>query len=241
MSLEDNERQACNLALIQLRRDIKNGIYQQKDKLPPMYELAQNYHVSRDMMEDILKQLEEENIVTQRVGIGTFVNSQPIYSSGIEQLRSVTKMIKNAGKVPGTQYIAADIVEPTDNDRQHFHPKDIRSLAKIERLRTADSEPVVYCIDKVEDHLLPLEQIHNQVSIFQLLEQYSGKHISYAVAFIEPIGFDEKISSILNCQHDQALLLLKQIHYTEDDEPVLYSANYFRTDVFNFYVVRKRM
>lgn len=74
-----------------------------------------------------------------------------------------------------------------------------------------------------------------------MIEEYSGKRIAYANAFVEPIGFHEKISGILNCQPDQALLLLKQIHYTENHEPILFSANFFRSDVFQFHVIRKRM
>ncbi|MFP3490059.1 GntR family transcriptional regulator, partial [Staphylococcus sp. SIMBA_130] len=37
------------------------------------------------------------------------------------------------------------------------------------------------------------------------------------------------------------LLLLRQIHYTSKDEAILYAANYFRSDVFSFHVLRKRV
>lgn len=78
-------------------------------------------------------------------------------------------------------------------------------------------------------------------SIFQLLEREAGIRISYAVAEIEPVGYHEKVSSLLSCAPETALLLLKQVHYDVDENPVLYCFNYFRADRFRFRVVRRRL
>ncbi|HDR4313458.1 TPA: UTRA domain-containing protein, partial [Bacillus anthracis] len=43
------------------------------------------------------------------------------------------------------------------------------------------------------------------------------------------------------CEPETALLVLKQMHYDQNDEPILYSINYFRADKFSFHVLRKRM
>lgn len=241
MGLEQKDKARIKTILEHMRQDIEQETLVPSEKLLPIYELANKYQVSRKMMEDVINQLEEENKVTRKVGMGIFVNPKPIYSSGIEELGSVSDMIRRAGKEPGTQYVAAEIVDPTENDYKNFRPLNIESIARIERVRTADGEPVVYCIDKVDPKLIPMSQLHNQGSIFSMIDEYSGKRIAYANAFIEPIGFHEKISGILNCQPDQALLLLKQIHYTENHEPILFSANFFRSDVFQFHVIRKRM
>lgn len=241
MGLEQKDKARIKTILEHMRQDIEQETLVPSEKLLPIYELANKYQVSRKMMEDVINQLEEENKVTRKVGMGIFVNPKPIYSSGIEELGSVSDMIRRAGKEPGTQYVAAEIVDPTENDYKNFRPLNIESIARIERVRTADGEPVVYCIDKVDPKLIPMSQLHNQGSIFSMIEEYSGKRIAYANAFVEPIGFHEKISGILNCQPDQALLLLKQIHYTENHEPILFSANFFRSDVFQFHVIRKRM
>ncbi|GAA5415163.1 HTH-type transcriptional repressor NagR [Paraliobacillus ryukyuensis] len=240
MSYEENSHTDMEKTLLTLKQDIENGFFQEKEKLPSVFELAKNYQVSYETMKEVIQLAVNEDILTRRAGVGVFINSQPIFSSGIEQLRSVTKMIQHAGKTPGTQYVSADIVNPTKYDYQYLRSAETDKIAKIERVRTADGDPVVYCIDKVNQQLLPMSQLHSKHSIFQLLEEHSEMRISYAVAFIEPISYDEKISPILNCQPDQAMLLLKQIHYTESDEPVLFSENYFRPDVFRFYVVRQR-
>ena len=110
----------------------------------------------------------------------------------------------------------------------------------IERVRTADGEPVVYCLDKVPQSHLPDSRSHDEQSIFVQLEN-TGTTIAYAMTQIEPIGYHEKVSEILQCEPETALLVLKQMHYNEFDEPILYSINYFRADKFKFHVLRKRV
>lgn len=238
MSIDDNDQ--FKKGLTHIRQDIERGDFLPNEKLHPPYELAKKYQVSRELMEAIIDRLVEERIVTRRLGVGVFVNPKPIYSSGIEELGSVSEMIKKAGKVPGTQYVAAEVVEPTEIDLNNFNSLDVQTIARVERVRTADGEPVVYCIDKVDNAVVPISHIHSQGSIFKLIHAYTGKSIDYAHAYVEPIGYHEKISAILNCGPDQALLLLKQMHYTKDHQPILYSENYFRSDAFQFHVVRKR-
>lgn len=239
--LSNLDKNTTRAASNHIKKLVEDGFYKEKEMLPTEYELAKHFNLSRQEIRDVIHILEEEKVLLRRPGVGIFVNAKPILSSGIEQLGSVTEMIIQAGKQPGVQYISAEMVEPTDQDRKRFEPLELEELAQIERIRTADGEPVVYCIDRVDYRLVPLDMIHSHESIFQALKSYANKDIDYAVAHIEPIGYHERISPLLHCEPDQALLLLRQMHYTKDNEPVLYSANFFRADVFSFYVLRKRL
>ncbi|MFG6115059.1 GntR family transcriptional regulator [Halobacillus sp. MO56] len=241
MSIRQDTRHLYLQVIEQVKRDIENGIYKEKEKLPSEFQLSKKLGVSRATLREALRILEEENIVTRRHGVGTFVNPKPVFSSGIEELISVTAMIQKSGMTPGTQFLSTDFIEPTDEDKSRFEPIHIHSLAQIERVRTADSQPVVYCIDKLPDGLIPVKDVLERDSIFDSLEEYANKRVSYAVTYIEPIGYHDRISPILECEPEQSLLLLKQMHYTEMDEPVLYSSNYFRADKFSFHVLRKRV
>ncbi|WP_077326238.1 GntR family transcriptional regulator [Virgibacillus siamensis] len=241
MSIKLDARHLYLQVIDRIKEDIENGTYKPKQKLPSEFQMSKLLGVSRATLREALRTLEEENVVTRRHGVGTFVTPKPVFSSGIEQLNSVTYMIKQSGKTPGSQFLSTEFQEPTEEERVKFGPKPIDTLAKIERVRTADSEPVVFCIDKVPEGLVPLDQVHREDSLFKLMEAYSGKHISYAVTYIEPISYHDRIYEILHCSPEQSLLLLKQMHYTDEDEPVLYSSNFFRSDVFSFHVLRKRL
>lgn len=241
MSIRQDTRHLYLQVIEQIKRDIENGIFLEKEKLPSEFQLSKSLGVSRATLREALRILEEEGVVTRRHGVGTFVNPKPLFTSGIEELDSVTGMIAKSGMTPGSQYLSAELVESTEDDRQRFANDDLHNLAKVERVRTADDQPVVYCVDKIPEGLLALDQVKEADSMFGTLEEYTGKRISYAVTHIEPIGYHERISPILNCEPEQALLLLKQMHYSEDDVPMLLSSNYFRADKFSFHVLRKRV
>lgn len=241
MSIKSDSRHLYLRVIEEIKRDIQMERYKEKEKLPSEFQLSKELGVSRATLREALRILEEENVVSRKHGVGTFVNPKPIFSSGIEQLNSVTSMILNSGRIPGSQYLSTDLLVPMEDDKLKFSPKEIHTIAQIERVRTADGEPVVFCIDKIPEGIIPLDRVHKEDSLFKLIEEYSHKRITYAVTYIEPIGYHDRIYDILNCDPEQSLLLLNQMHYTEEDEPVLYSANYFRSDVFSFHVLRKRM
>src|SRR5699024_8272436 len=152
----------------------------------------------------------------------------------------ITDMIQQSGKQPGTKYLSTEIIEPTSEQKRLFQ-KNLEKLVEIERIRTADNQPVVLCVDYIPKEIIPLDLIPKSESIFKLLEKSVGKKVGYAVTYIEPVNYHERIYSILACDLEQPLLVFKQMHYTDADEPVLYSANYCCSDVFSCHVLRKRL
>lgn len=225
----------------EIKKGIETGKYKVREKLPSDFELSRKLGVSRVSLTKALHILEEENFIIKRHGVGVFVNSRPILSSGIEELNSVTKMIEQSGKKAGVQYLSTEIISPSEEEQEKFQLDDNDKLIQVERIRTADGEPIVFCIDKVPEKKLPLKYLYKEESIFKLMEVYADQTIAYAVTHIEPVNLYERIYEVLNCPPEQALLLLKQMHYTAEDEPVLYSANFFRPDIFSFHVLRKRL
>jgi GntR family transcriptional regulator len=225
-----------------LKSDIDKGVYKENEKLPSEFELSKSLGVSRATLREALRLLEEDNVIVRRHGVGTFVNPKPLFTSGIEHLSSVSSMIEQAGKVPGTIFMGATEDRATEDDVERFQIDIDDNVLTIERVRTADGEPVVYCIDKVPSNYLPQEFLTNEnLSIFSALEKSANVRVTYAITQIDPIGYHEHVSPILNSCKETALLVLSQVHYDEYDRVVLYSKNYFRADKFSFHVVRKRM
>ncbi|UTR10811.1 GntR family transcriptional regulator [Evansella sp. LMS18] len=223
-----------------IKEDIDKGIYEAGERLPSEFQLSRQLGVSRATLREALRMLEDENIIIRKHGVGTFINTKPLFSSGIEELFSVTDMIQRANKKPGTIFLSSVVSPASDEDRNRFNNGKVNEMTIIERVRTADEEPVVYCLDKIPKMYLPDAVSHHQQSIFEQLED-AGIAISHAVTQIEPLGYHDEISEILQCGPETALLVLKQLHYDEKERPVLYSLNYFRADKFKFHVVRKRV
>ncbi|PRO65177.1 GntR family transcriptional regulator [Alkalicoccus urumqiensis] len=223
-----------------IKEDIEQGVYETGERLPSEFQLSKQLGVSRATLREALRMLEDENVVIRRHGVGTFINTKPLFSSGIEELFSVTDMIRRGKKVPGTNFLSSTVEKAEDSIRHRFHDETLEDVLTIERVRTADGEPVVYCRDVLPSTLLREYVSHSQQSIFDQLEQ-QGVSISYAVTQIEPIGYHEEVSEILECDPETSLLVLKQMHYDDQERAVLYSINYFRADKFKFHVLRKRV
>ncbi|KUP07174.1 GntR family transcriptional regulator [Bacillus coahuilensis p1.1.43] len=241
MTIRSDNRHLYLQVIDRLKKDIETGVYKEKSKLPSEFELSKQLGVSRATLREALRILEEENVIVRRHGVGTFVNVKPLFTSGIEQLNSVSNMIRQAGMEPGTIFLNSSTATASEEDINKFSIQEDEKVLMIERVRTANGEPVVYCVDKIPMDCAPANLSHADGSIFNLIEN-EGKHsISYAVAHIEPFGYHEKISPILECEPETALLILKQMHYDEYDRPILYSVNYFRADKFSFHVLRKRV
>lgn len=240
MSIKSDNRHLYLQVIDRLKQDIEKGIYKEREKLPSEFDLAKNLGVSRATLREALRILEEENVIIRRHGVGTFINVKPLFTSGIEQLNSVTDMILQAGMKPGTIFLSSSTQSPTEEDIRRFSCSYNEEMVVMERVRTANGEPVVYCIDKVPEQILPEGFSHGEESLFTILEAKANRKITYAVAQIEPLGYHERISPILECDPETALLVLKQMHFDEMDEPILLSVNYFKADKFSFHVLRKR-
>lgn len=242
MSIKTDHRHLYLQVIDRLKSDIDKGIYQENEKLPSEFELSKTLGVSRATLREALRLLEEENVIVRRHGVGTFVNPKPLFTSGIEQLSSITSMIEQAGMKPGTIFMRSTEADPTEDDMERFQIGIDDNVVTVERVRTADGEPVVYCVDKMPANYMSEEFLNNQnVSIFSALEQTGAIRIAYAITYIDPVGYHEEVSPILKCGPETALLILNQIHYDDNDRAVLYSKNYFRADKFSFHVVRKRV
>lgn len=241
MTIRADNRHLYLQVIDRLKSNIEKGIFKENDKLPSEFELSKSLGVSRATLREALRLLEEENVIVRRHGVGTFVNPKPLFTSGIEHLTSISSMIETAGMEPGTVFLNATEDIPSEEDIKRFQCDDDK-IVTIERVKTADGEPVVYCIDKVPASYLPTDFVDKkEVSIFSALEQSGAIHVAYAVTFIDPLGYHEVASPLLKCNKETALLVLRQVHYDDNERVVLHSKNYFRADKFSFHVVRKRV
>ncbi|MET3576772.1 GntR family transcriptional regulator [Bhargavaea ullalensis] len=242
MTIKADHRHLYLQVIDRLKRDITTGVFKEKEKLPSEFELAKMLGVSRATLREALRLLEEDHYIVRRHGVGTFVNPRPLFSAGIEELSSVSAMIRQVGMEPGTNFLSSSEDKAAEEDMERFGCGPDELITTIRRVRTADGDPVVYCIDKVPSRLLGDEFLKRKDdSIFEAIEREADIRITQAVAHIEPVGYDEAASPILECEPETALLMLRQYHYAEGDDMVLYSRNYFKGDKFNFHVLRKRM
>lgn len=138
MSIKSDNRHLYLQVIDHLKQDIADGIYKEKEKLPSEFDLAKQLGVSRATLREALRILEEENVIIRRHGVGTFVNVKPLFTSGIEQLNSVTAMINQAGMTPGTIFLSSSTQDATEEDIRRFSCSIDEEIFVMERVRTAN-------------------------------------------------------------------------------------------------------
>lgn len=77
--------------------------------------------------------------------------------------------------------------------------------------------------------------------MFSYLESEHSITITYAVSNIRVIKHDPVVEKKLMMDKNDSILLLEQVHYDENNTPILYSSNYFNASKFDFYIIRKRI
>lgn len=85
---------AANAIMGRLRRAIETGIYADGDQLPAERQLAVTFGTARSTIRKVLDQLEQKNLVTRRVGSGTFVNYPGPLKQGMEDITDLVSPLQ---------------------------------------------------------------------------------------------------------------------------------------------------
>ncbi|WP_416150783.1 GntR family transcriptional regulator [Salipaludibacillus sp. HK11] len=171
--------------------------------------------------------------------MGTFVEKMFI-ESGIEELTSMTDVITQSGRTPGTSMFLQKIVKIDQETKVLLNLAETDKIIVVELIRTADQEPVMYSLDKLPFSLFPSEYHFSEELLLKDLKNDANIEIDYAVFRLESVNFHSEISPKLNCDENTCLLVLEQVHYYKGNRSILYSNNYFRSDKIKFHLIRRR-
>ncbi|MFQ5955920.1 MAG: FadR/GntR family transcriptional regulator [Kiloniellales bacterium] len=87
-------RGAAGIA-VYLRQAIRDGVYLYGDRLPAERRLAASFASSRGTVREALRVLEQENLLTRRVGSGTYVSYRPAAVEGdVAEITSPLELIE---------------------------------------------------------------------------------------------------------------------------------------------------
>ncbi|MEN1760746.1 GntR family transcriptional regulator [Anoxynatronum sibiricum] len=229
----------------ELNRMIEDKQLEVGVRLPSEYEMASRFNVSRETFRAAVKLLEQEGKLLVKHGVGTFI-IKPLESipSSLEKLQSLTSMIRWAGLREGEMKETIRLIKSDTECAKALNLSEGAEVVVIERVRTADSEPVAVTVTimdaESEAGCLVKKRQHLEGSLFTMLEEELGIFIVRADTEIRvPEGEDPHLS-LLQLKNPTPVILLKQIHYDERNVPVFYAYDYLRNDIFSFRVRRER-
>ena len=230
------------IAHYELRQAITEGTFRPGSQLPTEAELCEMLGVSRTVVREALRVLEDDGLVTRRHGVGTFVRNHPILKN-LNFNFGITEMIESAGLKAGTSHLAV-LKETADEEKsQQLRVPLGTPLTTVERVRTADGRPVVFSIDTLTDTLIERAQFDPErlrtESIYKLLQNSLGQAVEYGIARLLPVTAPEHVAEKLQLPRNAITLYIVQTDYSATDEPLVYSCEYHLPDAFDFLVWRR--
>jgi GntR family transcriptional regulator len=221
---------------------IQEGKFKIGSQLPSEIELMQILQVSRTTLREALRMLEEQGLIVRRRGLGTFV-SKRLLINDISNNFGITQMITQAGSDPGTLESDNRIEKASPVIAKALELEENANVLVMERVRTADGNPVVWSFDMV-----PAEIVGNQItapekygeeSLYTYLQKYHNIWISHGVAEIQPIVADKEHAAKLDVRKKTPLLCIIQTDYDLKNRPVIYAVEYHLADRIKFILTRK--
>ncbi|HKY55455.1 MAG TPA: GntR family transcriptional regulator [Anaerolineales bacterium] len=241
-SARHERKTLTEVAQQELRKAIASGTYRPGSQLPTEAELCEMLGVSRTVVREALRVLEDDGLVARRHGVGTFVRNHPILKN-LNFNFGITEMIESAGSKAGTSYLAIQNEAADQEKAEQLRVPVGTPLITVERVRTADGRPVVYSLDTVTESLLQRAEFDPQLlrseSIYSVLQKSLGQVIEYGIARLLPVTPPRHVAEKLALPRNALTLYIVQTDYSSADEPLVYSCEYHLPDAFDFVIWRR--
>jgi GntR family transcriptional regulator len=208
-------------------------------KLPTEGELATRFGVSRATVREAVTSLVEAGYVTRRHGSGSYVAERRRMPHGLDSTLSYLAMIESAGAHAGMRVLEAVLDQYSKLDSQ-LQLRQGDTVLAVERVRTADGQPVIYSRDRIPARLLKadldLQNLHP--SLFGLLSS-SGHAADHATATLRAVASTSRTAKVLGIRRGRPLLYVEEIDYDRDGTPVMLSREWHVSEAFDLRINRQ--
>jgi GntR family transcriptional regulator len=223
-----------------LRDAILAGEYGPGDLLPPEADLAARYEVSRLTLREAVRGLAEEGFVSRKQGVGTSITSLPRLQNNLSENFGVTELIGGLGLRPGGEVLDVSIEPASDRVARAIDVQPHASVTRLERVRTAEDDPIVYSIEYVATDLgADAEALARHGGSLYALLQAAGIELHHGVAKLKAVKADRELAQRLGIRSGGPLLFLEQVDYDSSEHPHLLALEWYRTDLVELSVYRR--
>jgi len=231
-----------------LTERIKLGVYPPQSQIPPEYELASEFNVSRATVRSAISALVERGLVVRRHGVGTFVSQRSGLSNPLNEAIDFNEMIANNGFKPGVSHIQTRLVPPAPEIAQILKLNSDQLVLKEYKIFTADDKPVIYCLNIMATWMLAEELLQEIVTrpeitepLYQFLEQNSDQRVEYFIAKIKAdIGQNCSFPD-LSLDPVSPILVIEETAHNPQEIPLWYSLEYYPESNMTFELIRRRV
>jgi GntR family transcriptional regulator len=211
-------------------------------RIPPEAALAEDLGVSRTTVRDALGKLEHEGAIYRKQGAGTFVNEPGLQiKSRLEEIWSYEQVLEDHGYTPAVKVLTDKILPANEETAEALGLENGSEVLVIEKVFLEDATPVVLTRNRIPATMLEEpDRKHAAMPIYEFLEEYCDRRLSYYVSEIVPVAFDADQAKKLGVKKGTVGLSFVEVGFDQSNEPVVHATSYFRDDLLRFRLIRRK-
>lgn len=219
-----------------LLNKIQSNVYPSGEKLPSERELSKKYKVSRMTARNALTALVNEGWAYRQLGQGTFV-TQPKIERDFMKLSGFSQMLKEKGIEPSNLVLGTEVKEANKIIASSLMLDIGEKVYEIVRLRCGNKIPIALEYTFLPEKLFPnlLKYDFEKESLYEILEQHYDLKLKYAKQKISLAKVNSYEAKILNIETNDTILLLENLTYNKNDDPIEFTKSLTRGDNSVFY------
>lgn len=217
---------------------IENGHGEPGEQLPGEPELCRIFNVSRTVIRQALRELEQEGLVVRLKGKGTFVAEPKIRESLVEELTGFYQDMQAKGHEPVSRVLKQEIVAAPRRVAGMLQAAIGAPVIQIDRVRYVEEEPIVLVTTYLPYELCPalLKADLTHSSLYAFLEQEYGMVIARGRRTFEAVAARREEAELLEVEVGDPLVLIDSVSYLPDGTPIEYYHALHRGDRSRFEV-----
>ncbi|MFQ5557352.1 MAG: GntR family transcriptional regulator [Acidimicrobiales bacterium] len=230
-----------------LRQHLLDGELAPGDRLPPEHDLARRFGVSRATVRTAVGSLARRGLVVQRHGVGTFVAAGTLLTNNLSEAVDVNVLLERGGAQVEVTFDEMSIT-PVPPEAAEALGVDVgASVLKAAKRFTADGDTLIYVVNSIPVAVLGAEiaasaarHPHTTEPLFDFLENVVGVSTAFQLASLEAVLGSDVEYPANELTAAVPVLLFEEVGYTNDNEPIWHSRNWFPPSAMRFELIRHR-
>jgi GntR family transcriptional regulator len=218
--------------------EIESGRLIPQQKIPSETELCERFDISRTVVRQAIKELQNEGYLTTEKGKGTFVSRPKIVGGLVQSLTGFYEDMARRGFTVSTDILVQEVQNAVQRAAEPLGIETGTPVIVISRVRRLNGEPSVYVTTYIPQKICPAlvdEDLQNQ-SLYALLEGKYGLEIHKGHRYIGVSLANEYEAGLLNIEVGSPLIELDSTSYLKDGRPLEYFHALHRGDRTKFEV-----
>jgi len=218
--------------------EVESGRILPTEKIPSETELCERFDISRTVVRQAIKELQNEGYLTTEKGKGTFVSRPKIVGGLVQSLTGFHEDMARRGFTVSTDILAHEVQNAPPRAAEPLGIETGTPVIVISRIRRLNGEPSVYVTTYIPKEICPglVDEDLSNKSLYAVLEGKYGLEIHRGHRYIGVSLSNEYEARLLNIEVGSPLIELDSTSFLEDGRPLEYFHALHRGDRTRFEV-----